>query len=332
MAMETVGLPRSRTWLEAVPGLAMVCVVGALYTYSMTPHGSRDAGFLIGYHLPGAMILGALYYFATKSYRLPGLGLAGFACIYATMIFTSYTAYRYEAHQAATVAAEISRVVDSFPKRPTTGNAAAPKPALPASPSPSIETKATGDFAAISLWMQSIMADSKQFWINYQSKLTEDGWIKLLSPKRIADDPYFTESDAIVSRAQATVAKFKKLHTVRQASYAAAMAALPVSDSTKQEMVDGYNAKKSQNEALVAEFWRAEDAVLDSFGNVIAFLKKTRGTWQIKGNQVLFVNTADMKTYNRLLDNVHTTAAAETTAMEKQSASIKRTLSDLSKL
>ena len=194
MATETADLTRPRTWLEAIPGLAMVCTVGALYTYFMTPHGGRDPAFLIGYHLPGALILGALYYFATKDYRLPGLGLAGFACIYATMILTSYVAYRYEAQQAAIIAAEVSRVVDSIPKQPTVQSSGASRAVETSTPVTSIETKATGDSATMSLWMQNIMADAQQFSINYNAELKADGWTDLLNMKRLADDPAVSNS------------------------------------------------------------------------------------------------------------------------------------------
>ena len=84
--------------------------------------------------------------------------------------------------------------------------------------------------------------------------------------------------------------------------------------------------KKAQNEALYSEYWRAEDSALDSCGNLISFLKKTRGTWQIKGNTVLFANTTDVKSYNRLLDGVRAAIAAETASTQKQAASIKQTL------
>lgn len=132
----------------------------------------------------------------------------------------------------------------------------------------------------------------------YAQQLAESGLDTLLASSRLAQDTDLSQSKAILEKMNTTFLDYRRdvltkyNEIIREAVDETAKSSR---DTVLTATARGLQAGKSGVVKLLA----IEQEILFRANDIILFLERTKGTWKISGNTLIFEKSEDLQEYNK---------------------------------
>jgi hypothetical protein len=156
--------------------------------------------------------------------------------------------------------------------------------------------------------MQELMAGAMQENIQlsnaYMGELENAEWELILEPGRLAADPDLAESYAMFETVRPLVAKYEELSIRVIDNMHQRIDGLDVSERQKTAFRDGFDASRSQTEAIIRRQWNFERETYNEFEKIIDLLAANQGDWEVVESELLFYEQEPLDQYNLHLQNI----------------------------
>jgi len=280
--------------------LALVCAAILGYGFFYSKNTTSNLAYLIGFSFPLALLIWAIFYSAVARKR--GAKIAGFSflAIYISMIANGLIGYSHHKQEAKQAISEIkkqySELIDSstdsqgFPKR-------IDKP---------IDTTpiASGEFGEMERFLKEIMNQMASQRNDYLLELEAIGWNSILDANRIKADKTFIEGKVTIQKAKVVVAKYTKITQSSYKDIKDNISSLDISESSKKEMLTGFNRELRKSKATVDAMWTLEAKTISEFDKIITLLAAKKSAWAVEGEQILFYNDSDLERFNSYIATI----------------------------
>ncbi len=148
------------------------------------------------------------------------------------------------------------------------------------------------------VWANDVLA----LWHQYGRDLRATGWPAVLDAGRLERDADFSESGAIIARARALAAAQPGKYRALVARFKDAMR--PFSEEGRKggqwAWILAWRAQKSVG--TVNRIFMRTAAVIDHTEAAVLFLEKTRGTWEIRDDAVVFRKEEDQAVFDAAME------------------------------
>lgn len=274
--------------------LALVCAGILGYGFFYSTNTTDNLAHLIGYSLPLALIIWAVFYAAVA--RKSGVGIGGFSfivifiCILASNLI-GFSQQKREVKQALSeIQDQYSALIESstdsqgFPKRIE----------KPINTTP----KARGEFGEMERFMKEFMDQMALQRNDYLLEVEAIGWNNILDASRIRADKTLTESRVTVQRANEIVKKYKEKTNKSLMQAKENIQSLDISESSKKKMQLGFDLGMKVAKTNIDAMWFLEAKTISEFENIMNLLSARKGNWIVEGEQILFYNESDLHKFN----------------------------------
>lgn len=297
MEQETMQRSDDNIWKIA---LALVCVGILSYGFFYSENTTADLAYLIGFNLPLALIIWGIFYAAVARKRGAKIGGFSFLAIFICMIASSLIGHSQQKQEAKQMLSEIqdqySKMIES-----TTDSQGLPKRIeKPINTTP----KARGEFGEMERFIKDFMVQMTSLRNDYLLEFEAIGWNNILDAERIKADTALIESKIIIRKAKEIVAKYQKRTNVLLNGARENIRSLNISESSKREMLAGFERGMEKAEGQIDEMWVLERNVVGEFENIINLLSARNSAWVVEGGQILFYNEDDLKRFNSYIASI----------------------------
>ena len=138
----------------------------------------------------------------------------------------------------------------------------------------------------------------------YLAELDANGWNRLLDAKRLEQDGGMAESQAIVTRSQATVEKFRQRWKTTFDDTLRSAEAMDTSEPMKRGFVAGFRDSSGKANIQATQIWDLEAGIVAAGGDAIELLAAHRGQWAAESDQLVFSDQQTLDAYNAILARV----------------------------
>ena len=73
---------------------------------------------------------------------------------------------------------------------------------------------------------------------------------------------------------------------------------LNISDSSKSDMLRGFDKGMTNSRAQIDAMWDFEGKTISEFENIFALLSARKGAWAVQNGQILFADQSDLDAFN----------------------------------
>ncbi len=287
-----------------VLSLVVACLTEFFFCYRGEHPLHADMGLQIansfGYAFSSAFMLWQLFHFIFWRVYFPGrkaatalaLLLAGFAGA-----MTGWAVQERAYQQEVAVSRRLGAMLNEQPDAGET-------PAREAGSGGPADARAAGEpgaperVAAMEGIVREWVAAAKDLRQQYVRDLEASGWESILDAGRLERETDFSESRAIIARARAVAAAQPGKYRALAAKYTGPLHAVA------EQKKEGWQLARELERRLPKDMENAERLfdhellIIEGSERVILFLEKTRGTWKIRDDNVVFRNDADAAAYN----------------------------------
>ena len=267
------------------------CILCAAAAYFQSPQKLITRAdlvpYLLGHSVGGAIVIFGLFYFIFwRKHYAQYIGKA-FLMLAAVSIAVTFAGYHIQTRSEAAKLAEIKSNLDSALQSGSPENAASSLSKM-AQDLAGEKGKLTNDLFLFMQEKQKI----------FEQRLAENGLNTLLTPSRIAQDTDFSQSKAILGKMNAAFLDYRKdvltkyNETLREAVDAAAQSP---GDTVLAAAARGLQGGKNG----VVKMLAVEQDVLFRANDIILFLERTKGTWKISGNTLIFDKNETLQEYTK---------------------------------
>jgi len=289
--------PDDNIWKIA---LALVCIGILAYGFFYSKNTTTNLAYLFGYNLPLALFVWAIFYAAVARKR--GGKVAGFSflAIFISMIASGLIGFSQQKHEAKQALTEIqdqySALIDS-----STDSQGLPKRIdKPIDTTP----KARGEFGEMERFMKEFMDQMVSQRNDYLLELEAIGWNSILDAERIRADKALIESKVTIRKAKEIVGKYQERTNVLLNNARQNIRSLNISESSKREMLSGFDRGMEKAKNQIDAVWALEGKVVTEFENIINLLSARNGAWIVEGGQILFYNDSDLNRFNSYIASI----------------------------
>lgn len=283
-------------WIVA---LVILCL-GFLGYGSFFASGTvSDPAFLAGQYLIYALLVWVVFHAIFVRKRGPKINAVAFMAIYGSLFFGALIGASQKKHEAvkalSSMQQEMQRVISTsvdsteFPAR--------------IERSPSTTSQVSGDFGEMERFTKEYMDRLVAQRNDYLLELEAIGWNSILDAHRIKNDTTLSESKVLIERAKAIVDKYEKKTAVLLQDTRARISAFSMSESTKKEMLAGFDKGMEKARSQMDEQWKLEKQVVLQFENIVLLLAASKG-WIVEGEQILFASGDDLARFNSYSEKI----------------------------
>lgn len=313
---------RSTSWMWA---LAAICLGIVAYGLLYSSNTESDPAFLFGYNLPIAAFVWALFAAAALKKKSKGERFFAFAAIFLSLIaggILSAAKHKQGAVEALTsIQQEMGRIANT-----SVDAAGVPMQIDRIS---STAPKASGEFGELERFMKEYFDSLVVLRNEYLLELNAIGWPSLLDSRRLAKDTTLSESKVMLERAKLIAAKYEKKNHDFLEGMKTRIKDTNVSDSTKQEMLAGFErGMKQGGRQKLDEMWKLEKQAIAQFDHIFLLLS-ARKNWVVQGDQILFNKEEDLTRYNSYLAAINQLVERQRQLEKDNFAALNRNLESL---
>lgn len=278
------------TWIVA---LAIVCFGIVGYGMFYSTNAISDPAFLAGQYLVYALLLWGIFYAIFLRKRGSKLNGIAFAAIYIALFAGGLIAADKQKHQAVQAVSSIQQEMNRLATSATdSGGLPVRIERAPVQP-----PGASDEFGEMERFMKVFIDRIVAQRNDYLLELEAIGWNSILDTQRIKRDTTLSESKVMIERAKAIVDKYEKKTADLMRGTRSQINALNMSESTKREMLAGFEKGMSKSGKQLDEQWRLERQVVRQFENIVLLLASRRN-WVVQGEQILFYKDEDLARFN----------------------------------
>jgi hypothetical protein len=190
-------------------------------------------------------------------------------------------------------------------------------------------SSAKGELGEMDKFMRQLMAQTVAQRNEYFSELDALGWNQVLDGSRIKRDTDLRQTRQILVAARGLVDKYEGKSKALLEGIPDAIRALKLSNSSRQDMLSGYERSAATSRAQLTELWGLERQALSEIEGAVQVLDGSRGRWSVQGGNFVFTEQRSLDAFNQRMASVQAITQKQT-EMQKRNAS--NTLSKLEKL
>lgn len=247
-------------------------------------------------------------------------------CAVAVAAFTGYQ--RAQKKQRAEASEMIGKLQSEY--RDLT-NAVDGPDGLPQKIEKRIDTTSTakGELGEMDKFLRQLMAQTVAQRNEYFSELDALGWNQVLAGDRVKRDAGMQQSRQIMVAARGLVDKYEGKSKALLEGIPAAIQALAISDSTRRDMLGGFERSAAASRAQLVELWTLERQALSEIDAALQVLDASRGRWSVEGGNFMFAEQRTLDAFNQHMAGVQSITQKQT---EMQKRNANSTLSKMDKL
>jgi hypothetical protein len=273
-----------------------------------------DIPWIVGYGLAIASAAWAILWFGYV--RKTGRRVAGryWLALMATSLATGLVAKAYLDYQYQLLAGGLTSVLEKYHSGKTNIDP---------------QSLAAGGAGKIEATLRSIAGTFAGDAESYERELNATGFANLLSAANLKSDPDLSKPKYIIQQAQTVVRKYRQISIDRIASMPSLIDHSDLPNAIKVEVIEGMNESLPQATRSTERAWKLQADTMDEYAAIIQLLARSRGSWQVAGDQVSFDRQADLDAYQAHIAKIQ---AMGNEIDSIRSAGVTSSLSNLSKL
>lgn len=158
---------------------------------------------------------------------------------------------------------------------------------------------------------------------DYLPELEAIGWNSILDAQRVKNDTTLSESKVMIARAKAIIDKYENKTADLMQGTKAHINSLNMSESTKREMLAGFDRGMSKAGKQIDEQWKLEKQVVVQFENVFLLLAASK-KWVVEGEQILFYTDDDLARFNSYIGTIQNLTQQQEQLQKKSYAEVNQ--------
>lgn len=295
--------------------LAGVCIAILAYSYVVPGDASEGLAYLVGYKLPIALVIWGLYrWLLGKSLSKPG-SLIAFILVHASLVAGAYVSAQKQRAEATEMISRIQTDYKSLTQASTGSDGLPQKIDTPISAAP----VSTGELGEMERLIRQLMVDMVTQRNEYFAELESAGWTKMLDSTRITRDTDLRETQKIVATARALVDKYDSKSKALIDAIPAKINALNVQESSKRDMIRGFEKTAGQSRTQLVELWALERQTLVEVEGAVLVLGSSRGKWTFKDDNFVFADQRSLDSFNARMSAVQELTRQQTDLQKRNS-------------
>jgi len=158
---------------------------------------------------------------------------------------------------------------------------------------------------------------------DYLLELEAIGWNSILDAQRVKNDTTLSESKVMIARAKAIIDKYENKTADLMQGTKAHINSLNMSESTKREMLAGFDRGMGKAGKQIDEQWKLEKQVVVQFENVFLLLAASK-KWVVEGEQILFYTDDDLARFNSYIGTIQNLTQQQEQLQKKSYAEVNQ--------
>jgi hypothetical protein len=163
---------------------------------------------------------------------------------------------------------------------------------------------AHGDSGVIEAFVRTNLGKSLDLHQAYLGEIRAAGLEAVFSEASLASDANLVRTDAKLREVADIVEKYRRLSLLRADQIDADAQRLPVSDASRQSVLDGIAEARPRQDAEIKQAWNNEAAIVAEYQGAAAQLRAARGHWRFDNGKLVFERQADLNAFRVHLSNV----------------------------
>jgi len=261
---------------------------------------SEAYGNIIGHGIFQAAVVWAIAYLVIFRHRAPGRGFLYFIILLVVVIGADVGAVMFVKSAAENNDREMKNAIAEMQ---------ASLGALNESSSPAdvnVTVTAQGDVgvleSATKQFVVLLLTDRK----NYLDELKALGYPDFLEARTYTSDDELAAARQKLKLARKITSKYAELNGWRITEMRATLQKLPIGDTTKRQVIVGYDDAIAQDGAMRVRMWQLQDSIFAEHEQIASLLAHSEGNWHVRGKTIIFDNDADLSSYNAHIHNLAT--------------------------
>jgi hypothetical protein len=287
-------------------------------------HGSNVAmpGYVMGYNTALAAIAAGIFHLVFRKRTWRFLGLAAFAAFFLALTLGGNVAsHKREKAEIRQAASEVKDALGQMEKNIEAGTVPGAMPVQ----------AATTDAGKMGAVLKTMVNRSNALRNDYQQELTASGFNGILDPDRLARDKRMKESQELMAKAQAVVAKYKEKNETLFAMARKDIEQSGISDDKREDMLRGFDEKLASGRKLMAEGWASETEMLAVFDKIVKLLHAAQGKWEVQQKQLMFERDSDIAAFNGYMAEIAALTAKQEAMQRQRLQKAQNTMDSLGK-
>ena len=182
-----------------------------------------------------------------------------------------------------------------------------------------VPATAKGELGQMDRFLRQLMAQMVAQRNEYFSELDKIGWNQVLDGTRVKRDAKLQQSRQIMSQARGLVDKYEAKSKGLIDGIPAAIRLLDVSESTKRDMMQGFERTAAASRMQLVELWGLERQALGEIEGMLQILDSSRARWAVEGGNFVFAEQRTLDVFNQKMASVQAITKKQS-EMQKRSA------------
>lgn len=258
-----------------------------------------DPAFLAGQYLVSALMLWGVFHAVFLRKRGAKINSIAFAAIFSALFASGLIAASQQKQQAVQALSSIQQEMARVTTATTDSSGLPTRIERAAAETP----KATGDFGEIERFMKEFIDRFVAQRNDYLLELEAIGWNSVLDAQRVKNDTTLSESKVMIDRAKTIVVKYEKKTAHLMESTRERINALNMAETTKREMLAGFDKGMGKAGEQIDEQWTLEKQVVLQVENIFLLLAASK-RWVVEDQQILFYRDEDLARFNSYVQTI----------------------------
>jgi hypothetical protein len=192
-----------------------------------------------------------------------------------------------------------------------------------------VPATAKGELGQMDRFVRQLMAQMVAQRNEYFSELDRIGWNQVLDGTRVKRDTDLRQSRQILAQARGLVDKYEAKSKGVIEGIPAAIRALDITESSKRDMMQGFEGTAAASRSQLVELWSLERQALAEIEGMLQILDSSRARWTIEGGNFMFAEQRTLDAFNQRMASVQAITQKQS---EIQKRSANNALSKMEKL
>jgi hypothetical protein len=317
-----VTVQANRKWIAV---LVISCLSIVAYGYMYSENTIGDIPSLLGENLVYVIFVWGIFHtvFGKKQSKLK-VALS-FLLVYGSLMASSLIGYSQSQHAAKQIFSEIQKDYKEINSVYTDANGLPQRIEKQLNTTPTTKGELGGIEGIIKRLMNQIVSQRNE----YLAEIEALGWGKILDPERLKKDKDLIESNTMILKAKDIVGKYRTKNHALLEDLRKDFDGLNVSVSSKQDMLNGFNAGATKARAQIDTTWNSEANTITEFENIFTLLSARKGKWLVQNGQILFESQDDINKFNSYLAAIQDLTSKQE-AIQKQN--VQKVIGDMEEL
>lgn len=191
------------------------------------------------------------------------------------------------------------------------------------------DPKAKGEYGEMERFAKEFLNKAISIQKSYQSRFNAIGFKNFLSIERLKQDPDLEKSKTMLRDAKALLVQYKSQRDFLFKNIRKDIEKLNMSSKMKQDLALGLEKGIAMASGRSEEIWKLRNNAMSECEKFIIFLDSKRGTWDIKGSQIVFKNDSDIKIFDSYIMKLQELGKMEKALQQQNVDAAKKMVNEL---